>query len=376
MLLVLALLGTTKGAVKSGPTWACRKLAGTKPSDSGPSYVPRLLIGIVAESSNATINRALNNVRALAHHRNISLVIAVIDNQLEKWKNVIKEARNRKVQLSVDDANPSGERCPYCPKLQFQLQFAARTTDVDYVWLPDSDMSFNRFDMRKFWRYHRRAGSPLISQPTVRQGTQHLGFRVTHSLWHPCAAAQNFVRMTYIEQQTPVFDASFFRWLAPKFKDLAARQVTLQGSWGHDFIWCGAARIYQQGSFHDSRRRPECTLILVPQDHDNSKTMGTKDSGFYERSFMLVTEITHRGYCPRQHPVNKMADATADLCKLAVSEPRDPWFIHNSPWPGCSNSSNNFGHERLRAHIYKQARTAPLTPARCPHSAADPGHRG
>ena len=152
--------------------------------------------------------------------------------------------------------------------LQIQKPLVTLAAEYDYVWLADSDIDFSRFNIGRYIRYHRHAGAPLISQPLIRQNTQHRPFAVNLNQWETCRSERGmFVASTFVEQQVPLFESGFFQWLmrTESASFLSSYQQALPSDWGIDHMWCGAAMLYLARS--RQQWRLPCAMIMVPIDH-------------------------------------------------------------------------------------------------------------
>lgn len=297
---------------------------------------PSLLIGIVSGSSPQTLTRVQASMQNMAHEQKLfpAWAIALYAGDVADWETIEFIASKLKVTLTIYDAR-KGRRCPFCPKLQFQIEMAHLAQDYDYVWLADEDMSFAHFALRDFWEFHRSGNAPLLAQPTILQHTQQPFFNVTHGPWAACAPWLKTVRTTFVEEQTPVFDTRFFLWLAPRLAEIARAQQLLGTSWSHDLIWCGAAKIYA-----DTRHlpNPPCALVLVPQNHQNSHDLQKTDD-YYTSSYSLISRLQSRDF---NATTNKMVNAAAALCKESLMSP-DPWFLQNNIFEGvCRRKQPHF----------------------------------
>lgn len=290
---------------------------------------PRLLIGMVSGSSPQTMARVVSSMRYMAEEEGFfpAWMIALYKGSMLDWGRVFAKAQKLKVRVKVYDAR-DGRHCPFCPKLQFQLEFARRAAKFDFVWLADEDMSFANFSMRTFWEFHGK-WRPLIAQPTIRQHTQYDFFHNIHDEWVPCADWLKSVRTTFVEQQTTVFESRFFGWLAPRLAELAHAQQKMGSDWGADLVWCGAAKIYSD-LYHLSN--PPCAIVLVPQDHLNSHGI-TKTKEYINHSYALLGRLERRDF---KDSTNKIVDAIADLCKESAASD-DPFFLQNNFFDACKN---------------------------------------
>ena len=83
------------------------------------------------------------------------------------------------VEFYAYDARPAASTATaFYPKFALHVTLTRFASDYDYVMLPDADISFWQFNWLAFWRLHRLAGAPLVSQPLIQEGTQEPEFYV------------------------------------------------------------------------------------------------------------------------------------------------------------------------------------------------------
>lgn len=231
--------------------------------------------------------------------------VVVYNNRTAEWARLPAEAARLGAHLvMLEDGGPVRTRA----KLSYQLRFAAllgrrlersgagsvlpgrgsSEPPAEYVWLLDGDISLQRFRLDAFlgaWRCCFASGPPLVSQPPVLQSSQdywHLNWRSWAALERrPAAVATDF-----IEIQTPIIDAGFFRSLASgRAQQLAEWDRRYDSDWGIDLLWCPSAREY------DPSRMP-CAVVLHPISHVDSKTMNKDDR--FSRGGMHVLAAAQR----------------------------------------------------------------------------------
>lgn len=279
---------------------------------SSPARV-HVLIGLVVGSAWWSRMMIVENMLALDAESDIvkqRWLVAVYDSNdpeyvATKWRYERLAAERLNVTFDVYAAIESGMRCPFCPKLQFQIKFVQVAAEVDFVWIPDADISFRAFNVRNFWAAHHAAGRPMIAQPTIIPSTQFVPFCFNKNQWDHCKPAPpelSYVRVTYVEQQAPVFDARFFRWLMPRLADLADEQRKTGASWGHCSIWCGAALAYLTDVIQKPYRVP-CAVIFEEIDHRNMHSIN-KTLDFYSVSRKIKDGLAHGQLFADDHPVS------------------------------------------------------------------------
>jgi len=283
---------------------------------------PRILFGVLADHSAGTLRLLEDNMAAIAGwpERIIqpSWAVIIFNNRTSEWDRLPHTAARVGAVLAL--LEDGGVR-PTRAKLTYQVRFARllsdnatwlapsprqpvrakraapsprqpllaeQTAPADYLWLPDSDMSFQRFRLDAFlarWRCAFAGGPPLLAQPLVLQRTQGWW----HTTWDGWASGTtrripDAVPTSFVEVQVPLIDGGFFRFLA---HDVAER-LNIMGrhvncGWGLDFVWSGAAKQY-------APHRQAVALVLLPVSHLNRKTM-RKGAAFYRKGFELLRQV-------------------------------------------------------------------------------------
>ena len=173
--------------------------------------------------------------------------------------------------------------------LQRQPELLELSRRFRFVWLTDSDIEFNGFDIARFFRYHHAAGDPIISQPLIWQKTQAAQFGVNAMQWMSCDWERTkFAATTFVEQQVPLFDSDFFRWFmsTKAVAFLSEYQRALPIDWGVDHLWCGAAMLFATRT-NDSHR-PPCATIMASISH-------VQGNGSSADRFPKMEDYQHRG---------------------------------------------------------------------------------
>jgi len=234
----------------------------------------RVLMGVVASSNSAKMKVLLmRNVLAL-RHKAVKWVVALYEG--DRLDSVKAYADSLNVSFQAYDGRPTANlTCPFCPKLSFQLTFLPYLDYIDYIVLPDADMSFADFDWDRYWRSHYRAGSPVISQPIIRQSTQTSGYFVNADQWAACDPEKSiFATTTIIEEQAPFVDAKFFEYLFSRLSNFATMQQEYRSDYGVDLFWCAAAAVFAAAENPETNpERTSCAIILEPIDHHRYHTI-------------------------------------------------------------------------------------------------------
>jgi len=223
----------------------------------------------------------------------------VYDNQTAEWSGLREHASRLRVRLlMVEDADRLTRA-----KFYYQDRFAAllrrmqRSGDVaaagtplpSYIWLVDSDISFERFRLDQFlqsWACSFASGPPLISQPAILENTQgfwHLNWQT----WENVASYPMLAReASFVEMQLPLLDVGYFL----HFDAGVARQILNLGlqvgsGWGYDLVWCQDAAKYLPS-------RVACAVIPTPISHQNTKTLH-KDLYFMKHGEQVKHFVMH-----------------------------------------------------------------------------------
>eukprot|EP01036_Dinobryon_divergens_P036353 gene36353-47316_t len=143
--------------------------------------------------------------------------------------------------------------------------------NYEKVWLLDEDISFEGFHFDSYfsiWNcaFNRLSPLPAISQPLVK-GRHLIPFdSLGWSMYNGSILA---VKAAWIEQQAPILDAEFFAWFIEYFVTPIRDKIVLsETDVGHDFTWCGAARVWNDIKFermyHNDSSHVEGSVIMNP----------------------------------------------------------------------------------------------------------------
>lgn len=262
----------------------------------------RLLIGVVADSRRSTRARFLSSVvqcdaTSEAGQSVDFAVVAYEDGGKEAWQSTAeamlsaKLSRVRLVALLGRSNHSMRAKHVHRARLLNAAAVAARPHVYDAVWMLDGDISLARLDLQALLRRWRCPGAcgklptgpAMIAQPTIEPATQLWAFN--HEIWNQSLVES--VRTRWIEQQVPLFDGAFVRWLhrQPVVRRILALQDQLDTSWGMDAIWCGAAASYLQ--LHPQAAVP-CAVLTMPVRHDKAGEMPHRSNE--ERGLRLLLE--------------------------------------------------------------------------------------
>ena len=136
-------------------------------------------------------------------------------------------------RFHCEDMAPASPR--FVPKLSFHARLSPQP-GTDAVWLLDDDLSFDGFDAARFfalWQCAFASGWPMVAQPLKRRSAGATDWwHVKEESWRLAPRALRRVvahQCAIVEQQMPLFDASFFRHFVRRVgAELAAVQARLR----------------------------------------------------------------------------------------------------------------------------------------------------
>ncbi|KAJ1435191.1 hypothetical protein B484DRAFT_446239, partial [Ochromonadaceae sp. CCMP2298] len=247
----------------------------------------KTLLLTVAKTSLASCRGVITNIEALKGIADVGVLVLGAPAQSElatEWEGVVDAAKTAGVVFrirapplphkhSLRGTSSNG----FVTKLYFQMRARDWISLYDYVWMADSDILFNQFDYAQFWLSHQNSflhGPPLIAQPLIRQNTQVKKFSFNMDQWSKALGANytHYVATNvYVEQQAPFFKANFLLWLLDRLGPLVDKQLEKDSDWGAAALWCGAAAHYIKNS--DDQNHTSCGIVLVPIDHNDTKTI-------------------------------------------------------------------------------------------------------
>ena len=261
--------------------------------------LPKVLLGVVTSSSERSKALLLSNVLALREF-SVSWVALLYDGTDGSSMEDIRSLKGVDFQAYDARLSPT-DKCPFCPKFSMQASLSKFAKDFDYVILPDADISFKNFDWRRYWTLHAAAGAPLVSQPLIRQNTQHVDFFVNLEQWEACLRPQAggektgenlitsslFARSKYIENQVPFLDATFFSYFVSETRGFTAYQRDLGTDWGQTRAWCAVAAVFFANK---KANNTICALLFEAIDHNDNKDI-PKTSGFRKAGSLAQTTL-------------------------------------------------------------------------------------
>jgi hypothetical protein len=140
----------------------------------------RLVVLLVADSSNATQSLALANMAAFSHLRAVSTTFVAVVGRCEQWAGVaaavtVLGMRFECVRQPAERAQAAG--AAFRPKLPSQLvgyrhylRVTRASERADAIWLPDADIAFGAEGISAFllrWSCAFAAGPPLVAQAAM-----------------------------------------------------------------------------------------------------------------------------------------------------------------------------------------------------------------
>ena len=283
------------------PTWPHGRGSGCAPSCSTRQR-PSILFGVVTGSSSSVAHEVfLKNLRA-TRGMAATWVVFTYDDSCSSWRVVQAAARAEGLTPGVceDGMLPDIGFRPKTPLLQ---RLARHIDRQELVWCLDDDISLESFAFATFFHIRSCAfdsGAPLVVQALVKGRSQDY-WPFNEDNWSslqlnaPRTEASGLpsgllaMQTTLVEQQMPLFDAAFFKWLMPIWKEVAAVNLQFGTDQGLDLLWCAAAALFS------GRRRVSCAVIQVPVAHYNAHTIKKKaDNASFLRASTHAREYSER----------------------------------------------------------------------------------
>jgi hypothetical protein len=279
-------------------------------------------MAVVAGSTSSTQERLLENILSIQKARDVHKATAwwavcSYDDRADEWADTQRRAAGQLLLV----VNTSSATQPIGIKqrraklhhrkrlLEEAWRISPSGTDAfELIWFLDDDISFRGFDMAAYlYRWtcaFGENGPPVISQPTLYQGTQHgqvwpqsddtYQLCLTGALGKKWGDDACFLRNTlalrndWVEQWAPLLDAQFVRWWLDQntTKRIVHQQLLLNSDFGADEIWCGAADEWV--ALHSPRTRVSCAVLTVPVVHDDTRTQQYKTGAMYKAGFRVL----------------------------------------------------------------------------------------
>ena len=204
------------------------------------------------------------------------------------------------------------------------------------LWLLDEDISIEGFNFERYfgiWNcaFRQDSPAPCITQPLLI-GKELAPFG--NNGWKIFNDSIIAVKSAWIEQQAPILDAQFFSWFTLYFiSPLYSEIVKAKSDVGHDFTWCGAAKLWnsiKSDAMNSSSMdpNPACAVILGdnPITHKDFQTINDwhkNTSEWNQRSVSLFNSY-------QAHFPNSYYDAISDT-----------EFTHRQSWYSKSSGECN-----------------------------------
>lgn len=185
----------------------------------------------------------------------------------------------------------------FVPKQLWYPIVSEITPGYKRVWLLDADISLENhnfekvknvldcgnwdkdYETGKYWKWKNDIGmprGPIISQPLIQENTQYFPIfnAVSWKLAHHITAQ----RIRFVEQQIPIFNTDFFEWYVDYMvKPWLPVALIMEGTWGFDTTWCGAAEDYVM--FHrgeldlsnEEEHKNKNNMMKPPKNNKNNK---------------------------------------------------------------------------------------------------------
>jgi hypothetical protein len=151
--------------------------------------------------------------------------------------------------------------CDFVAKARLYPYLLPYLAMYKWVWFLDEDLSLSSFDLRCFLKtVSKEAANPkkplLIVQPTLYENTQ-IQASYSRNFWFKKDTNEpiypNVILGVHwmIEQQMPMFDASFLEWFIEfVIVPLKRPRAVLCNDWGMEASWCMAAFHYARNVLH------------------------------------------------------------------------------------------------------------------------------
>jgi hypothetical protein len=193
--------------------------------------------------------------------------------------------------LKQDDQDKEIINLKIYPKVAMFIILFKYSASYQYIWLLDSDLKFDRFNYKEFYRVHQCSFGlpPLVSQPVLDSAKHAFPF-LTKTYWNQRSSKAIATKSGFIEIQAPFIDAAFFEWYLLAFVVPMFPPMNILGAdWGFDELLCKAAELYDletnpyilrhnKGKNHIVSSR--CAVIIKsPVHHSDNKEMNHEVGG-------------------------------------------------------------------------------------------------
>lgn len=211
--------------------------------------------------------------------------------------------------LLIEHILKSKIECKSIPKSFLLLQIIPYAKKYNYVWLLDSDITFESFEIEKFFNTMKNLPqSPLLLQPVI--GTNDRPHtRLNANYYTDKQTKTHIAPSNIIEIMLPMMDSGFLVWFTEYFmKTMMPIAYAVSGDFGSDLIWCRASALYLEIGLdvRDYRARANSACIVITHtpithlDWDNeanppdSKTDTQRLTALYTHLLDGVKELRYR----------------------------------------------------------------------------------
>ena len=146
------------------------------------------------------------------------------------------------------------------------MQIIPYARKYNYVWLLDSDITFERFQIEEYFNTMRGLPqSPLLLQPVV--GTNDRPHtKLNENYYAKKSVPGHIAPSNIIEIMLPMIDSAFLVWFSNFFiKPMVGIAYAVSGDFGSDLIWCRASALYLEIGLDvkDYKTRANAACIVI-----------------------------------------------------------------------------------------------------------------
>ena len=156
--------------------------------------------------------------------------------------------------------------CKGIPKSFLLMQIIPYAKKYNYVWLLDADITFEEFEIEKYFTTMRSLPqSPLLLQPVIGSNDRpHT--RLNSKYYDNKQSPSHIAPSNIIEIMLPMIDSGFLIWFAEFFmRPMMGIAYAVSGDFGSDLIWCRASALYLEIGLDikDYRTRANAACIVI-----------------------------------------------------------------------------------------------------------------
>lgn len=244
------------------------------------------------------------NAHALATAFGPRAAIAVVcpDRRCREWeafRGEVSRALALRVTLVDDEYHNVGRfQSKFLAQVDALRMLSSYHQGLRRVLVLDGDIDLHRpsFDLGDFAA--ASAGATLtqpvvdVAVPTYLWGSQW--FRPLNAIYWQSRRTAGLVRcaVPIVEQQVFLADAPFMQWFLdrPELQGIYDNQLLTPTDWGHDLLWCGAAREYNASAV------PCAVVVTAEVYHLNTKTISKTEGYMQAGARMLGLLKGHRWF--------------------------------------------------------------------------------